>query len=246
MLKGFSAYFQALGLVPKLNLWRYFLIPGLISVVFAFFIGSLAWGFSDNLGEWFSSWMSLSEGEGWGAGIKNKIVRTFQQLSTFLGAAIIIVLGLIVYKNALIALSGPFMGPLSEKVERHLTGHATPAPPFWSGLSRGLQIGLRNTLKEIAWMIPLFLLGLIPVLSIFCTIAIFLVQAYYAGFGNLDLVLERHRSRKESIQYVKNNRGVAIGNGIPFLLMIGFVVGIFFAPTLSTIAATIAYHDSTT
>ena len=59
------------------------------------------------------------------------------------------------------------------------------------------------------------LLSIIPVIGIFFyCIIISLCKHIYAGFGNMDYTLERHFKYKESIQFVKNNKGLAIGNGI--------------------------------
>jgi CysZ protein len=66
------------------------------------------------------------------------------------------------------------------------------------------------------------------------------MQAYFAGFGNMDYTLERHFSYQKSIFYVKNNRGLAIGNGIVFMLflLIPFV-GVILVHPFSVTAATI-------
>lgn len=72
------------------------------------------------------------------------------------------------------------------------------------------------------------------------TVALFLVQAYYAGFGNMDFTLERHYQYKESIQFVKRNKGVAIGNGLVFILflLVPFIGALLVLP-LSVTAATL-------
>lgn len=243
LLKSFRAYGTAISLIPKLGLWKYFLIPGLLSIVFAVLIGLIAWAFSDDLGAWMNGWLSFSEGDGWWASIVNALVGAYQSITGFVGGVMIALLGFIIYKNIIIALLGPFMSPLSEKVEAYMIGNQPMPQPFWSTLVRGLRIGIRNVFREMLFMLPLLLLGLFPLFSIFCTGAIFLIQAYYAGFGNFDFVMERHLSRRDSIRFVRNNRGLAVGNGIPFILMLGVVVGIFFAPALSTIAATVAFHE---
>ena len=85
----------------------------------------------------------------------------------------------------------------------------------------------------------LLIIGLIPVFTPFTTALIFLLQSYYAGFGNMDFTLERHFKFKESVRFVKKNRGLAIGNGIVFMLLFLSVVGFLFALPLGTVSATI-------
>ena len=92
---------------------------------------------------------------------------------------------------------------------------------------------------EVFITIPLLVLSLVPVLNIITTLLIFLVQAYYAGFGNMDYTLERHYGYKESVQFVKRHKGVAIGNGILFTIMLFIpVIGVLLVLPLSVTAAT--------
>ena len=92
---------------------------------------------------------------------------------------------------------------------------------------------------ELLITIPLLILSLVPVLNIITTVLIFLVQAYYAGFGNMDYTLERHYGYSESIQFVKKNKGVAIGNGIIFIIMLIIpVIGVILVLPLSVTAST--------
>ena len=79
---------------------------------------------------------------------------------------------------------------------------------------------MRNLGKEFLVTIPILLLKFIPVVNIFSTILLFLVQAYYAGFGNMDYTLERHLKYRESINFVGKHKGIAIGNGIVFILFL--------------------------
>jgi CysZ protein len=67
-----------------------------------------------------------------------------------------------------------------------------------------------------------------------------LVQAYYAGFGNMDYTLERHLNYKESINFIAKNKGVSIGNGIVFMLCLLIpVLGIIIVLPLSVTAASV-------
>ena len=105
-------------------------------------------------------------------------------------------------------------------------------------LIRGLRIAIRNLFRELLLSIPILLLGLIPIIGIFSTVLLFLMQAYFAGFGNMDYTLERHFNYKESVAFVKRNRGVAIGNGIIFMLFLLIpVIGVILVLPFSVTAA---------
>jgi CysZ protein len=139
------------------------------------------------------------------------------------------------------ALSAPFMSPVSEKIEKHFYGnvsHLHRNTTNTEQLVRGIRINIRNLFKELIITIPILLLKFIPIVNIFSTILLFLVQAYYAGFGNMDYTLERHLTYKESVQFVCRNKGYAIGNGIVFMLFLLIpIVGIIIVLPLSVTAA---------
>ena len=166
---------------------------------------------------------------------------TFTSISNFVGVVIILIIGLILYKHIIMALSAPFMSAVSEKIEHHFYGdavHLHRKSTFTQQLVRGIRINSRNLLKELLITFPILLLKFIPVINIFSTILLFLVQAYYAGFGNMDYTLERHLNYKKSVQFVGENKGIAIGNGIVFMLFLLIpVIGIIIVLPLSVTAA---------
>lgn len=227
---GISAYSNAFGLISKLKLWKYFFIPIVISLVTATSVGFLAYGLSDNIGAFISkAWVWE-----WGK-------ETFSSISTYIGGVIIIAIGFILYKHIVMALSAPFMSPVSEKIEAHLLGsenHTHRNTTFSQQLWRGIRINVRNLFKELLLTIPIILIGFIPIIGIISTVLLFLMQAYYAGFGNMDYTLERHFKYKESILFVQKNRGIAIGNGIVFMLFFLIpVIGVILVLPLSVTAA---------
>ncbi|RKR14665.1 CysZ protein [Maribacter vaceletii] len=230
ILRGITSYTNSFKLIGQLKLWKYFFIPIGISVATAIIIGFISYSLSDNIGVFIAKiWIW-----DWGK-------ETFTTISNFIGGATIVVLGLVLYKHIIMALSAPFMSPVSEKIEAHFTGeinHNHRTTSFKEQLWRGIRINVRNLWKEILFTIPLLLLGFIPIIGIVSTILIFLVQAYYAGFGNMDYTLERHYKYKESIQFVKKYKGYAIGNGIVFMLFLLIpVIGIILVLPLSVTAA---------
>ena len=92
---------------------------------------------------------------------------------------------------------------------------------------------------ELFLTVPILILAFIPVIGILSTVLLFLVQSFYAGFGNMDYTLERHFTVSKSIRFVKNYSGVAIGNGIVFILMLFIpIIGIILVLPLSVTAAT--------
>ena len=230
IIKGIQAYGGTIKLISKLGLWKYFGVPMFISFITATLIGFSVWGFSDNIGELISKLWFWE----WGA-------QTFRTISDILGGLIVVAIGLILYKHIVMALSAPFMSPVSEKIEAHLLGveHTHRETSNVSQLWRGIRINFRNLFMELLLSIPILILSFIPVVNFFTSILLFLVQSYYAGFGNMDYTLERHFPYAESIRFVKKNKGIAIGNGIVFMLMLLIpVIGIILVLPLSVTAST--------
>ena len=230
IFKGIKAYAGTFKLISKLGLWRFFGIPMLISFLVASTIIISAYAFSDNFAFYISKlWVWK-----WGS-------ETFFLISEILSGILILVLGFIFYKHIVMALSAPFMSPVSEKIEAHLLGverHQHRNTSFSEQLWRGIRINVRNLLMELLLTIPILLIGFIPIIGIISTVLLFLIQAYYAGFGNMDYTLERHFKYGESIKFVKQHRGLAIGNGIVFMLFLLIpVIGIIFVLPLSVTAA---------
>lgn len=230
IISGIKAYFGAFSLISKLKLWKYFAIPMIISFLTAIAVFGSAYSLSDNIGAFISKiWIW-----DWGK-------ETFSSISNFIGGLIIIVIGIILFKHIIMALSAPFMSPVSEKIEAHFTGnppHSHRNTTFIQQLLRGIRINGRNLIMELLLTIPILLLKFIPVVNIFSTILLFMVQAYYAGFGNMDYTLERHYKYKESLQFVRKHRGLAIGNGIVFILFLLIpVIGVILVLPLSVTAA---------
>ena len=232
ILKGIKAYTGTFALISQLKLWKYFAIPIIISVVTALMIGLSAYGLSDNIGRFIANIWPWN----WGS-------ETFTSISTFIGGIVVIAIGLILYKHIIMAFSAPFMSPVSEKIEAHLTGverHNHRKTSFQEQLWRGIRINIRNLGKELLFTIPLLLLKFIPIVNIFSTALLFLLQAYYAGFGNMDYTLERHFKYKESINFVGRHKGIAIGNGIVFMLFLLIpVVGVILVLPMSVTASSI-------
>lgn len=233
LFKGISSYFLAFGLLNKLKLWKYFAIPILISFLTGVILIILAFFLAEDLG----NFIALAWPFDWGK-------ETVSTISHIMGGLLIAALGLILFKHLVMAFSAPFMGPVSEKIEHHLLENFPKEKEhntnFSTLLARGIRINIRNLIRELLFVLPLFILSfMFPIIAIVFSVLIFLVQGYYAGFGNMDYTLERHFKYKDSIKFVQKNRGIAIGNGVGFMLILLIpVVGVFIVLPLSVVAAT--------
>jgi CysZ protein len=231
LIDGLKAYLEAYEVISRLKLWRFFLIPMLISVLIFLSIVLVSISFSDEIGLYISSFWSWDFGK-----------ETINTVSMILGGIILISIGLIVFKHLVMILSAPFMGPISKKIEDDFTG-VTSQTQVSSPLTlmfRSIKISSRNLFRELLLSIPILILGLIPLIGFFSLFLLFLMQAYFAGFGNMDYTLERHFSYQKSIQFVKANKGIAIGNGLVFMLFllipfVGIILIIPFSVTSATI-----------
>jgi len=105
IFQGIKAYSGALALISKLKLWKYFFIPIGISILTALIIVSLAYGLSDDIGGFIAKLWTWE----WGK-------ETFTTISSFIGGLAVAALGFILYKHIIMALSAPFMSPVSEKI----------------------------------------------------------------------------------------------------------------------------------
>ena len=232
VFKGCAAYFEAYETISRLKLWKFFAIPMLTSLVVFLLIVFVSYAFSDAIGSYIASFWTWDFGK-----------ETFNTISRVFTGLLIVLIGFISFKHIIMALSAPFMGPISKKIEDDFRGVVSQVNTTSSSglLRRGIKISSRNLFRELLLSIPILLLGFIPVIGLFSAILLFLMQGYFAGFGNMDYTLERYFSYQKSILFVKKNRGVAIGNGLVFMLflLIPFV-GVILVLPFSVTAATIA------
>lgn len=228
-----DSYKLALKLFNELGLWKYVFVPILIG----FFVGAaiilIAWRLALIIGSWVADLWPWD----WGSGF-------IEGLGGVLGGFLVILIGLMAFKHIVMAIAAPFMTPISEKIEMHLTGRkldpTDSAKEYIAALIRATRINFRNLILEILATIPLLIIGLIPVVNIVSGILIFYIQAYYSGFGNMDYTLERYKNYSGTVQFVRKNKGVAAGNGFIFNLLLFIpLIGICIALPLSTAAATI-------
>ncbi len=230
LIDGVFAHLRAFELISRYNLWIYVLAPGILSILLGVVIFGAAFRFADDIGAAVISIYPFEAGKG--------VVET---IIAVIGGIAIVAIGLLVFRHLIMAIASPFMSFLSEKIEKKLRGSQEAQfsiKKFFSDLVRGLTIALRNIIRELFYTVLLLMLsGIIPFLAPLVAVALFLIQAYYAGFGNMDFTLERHFGVRGSVLFVRKHWGLAIGNGLVFLLLLFTGIGFLFALPLGAIAA---------
>jgi CysZ protein len=232
---GVTSYAKALNIIFKLRLWSYLVIPGFLSLALGSSIAYGAYTTSSGFADLLSGLYPI---HWYGASL-------FMKLSNVASWLILGVMGLFSYRVLLMAIVAPFMSPLAARVQAEVLGIPVYDPPFFSWTNvrlilRGAVLSFRNMMKEMWFTFWLLLLSLIPPFGLFVPFVLFAVQAFYSGFGNLDYSLEKYYGIAESKKFAQNHRWLAIGNGTIFLTLLAVpVLGLFFAPALSTVAATL-------
>lgn len=240
LFKGFGDYSRAFSLMSKLSLWKYIFLTGFLSILLGIGLIYLSTSIIEMFSSSIISIYPFERGSEYVIGV-----------AKFISGILTAILGLMIYKYIVLIIFVPFLGPISEKVEEHLTGFNTGysalnVTRLLKDMVRGLRISIRILTKELKWIVLLFVLSFIPIFSPFIPILAFIVEAFYAGYGNFDWALERTHNVRERIYFVRDNRSLTLGNGIPFTLLLMIpLAGLFLAPALSVAAATISVVERT-
>ena len=238
-----QSYSQAHHFIKNNKLWKWILIPGFIYmvmfVVSMYFFGRSATGVIEYLTEV--------------TGLQN-YVQQFQNswigfFFTFAGIILWLVLMFFyfsLFKYIFLIIGSPLFAYLSEKTESILEGKDMPfnMKQFLKDIWRGIRLAIRNTIWQLVYIISLLILSLVPVIGWISPLIALFVECYYLGFSMLDYSCERQKlSPSQSIKFISQHKGLAIGNGIVFYLMHGIpVAGWMLAPSYAVIAATLSLY----
>lgn len=237
IITGLSSYSQAFKVISANKMGKYFVLPVILNIVLVAVLMFAGFG----LGGWLSSTIETNTENmnGWiqAAMVAVKIVLPIVSFILFIfgGGTIVNV------------LMSPIYTVLSEKTDTYLTGRTfeTNTKQTFSDIGRALVIAFKNAIKQLLLTILCLFLNFIPVIGSVVSVAlIFIINAYYFGYGFMDYTYERQRySAKESNRLTYNLRYLAITNGAVYALPLYMFCGTFFAAFLggvSTVAATIA------
>lgn len=150
------------------------------------------------------------------------------------------------FKYVILIIGSPLFTYLSEKTSAIIEGkdYRFNWKITWKDMQRSIRLAARNALWQTVYTFTLLLLSFIPLAGWITPLVAFLVECYYYGFSMLDNSCARHGlSRADSIEFIGERKGLAIGNGIVFYAMhLVLVLGWVLAPAYALIAATISLY----
>ena len=240
-----QSYFRAHQFISKHRLWKWILIPGILYMIL-FVVGMFFfWESSDTAVTYLSRRLGIDR---WLHQQKSGILSFFFLMGEIMVRLIIVLFYFSLFKYLFLIIGSPVFAYLSEKTESIIEGKDFPFSfkQLLKDMVRGIRLALRNTLWQTVYMVSLLILSFFPLVGWITPLITLFIECYYYGFSMLDYSCERHKlSPSESITYIGNHKGLAIGNGMVFYLMHLFpVVGWVLAPSYAVVAATISvYHQ---
>lgn len=252
---GLSSYGKAIELLFSKGLIWYMIFPILLNVLFLVLgwlgIGSL----TDFVENWIEGITQIDKDSFYGAEYLTPVSTYISGIASGFVWVLMKFIFFFVFAYfggyiVVICLS-PVFAFLSEKTEEILTGNKYKfnGDQMMRDVVRGVLLALRNLFIELFYMIIIFVLGLfIPLIGgVIGSFLLFFISSYFYGFSFIDYNNERRRMKlKDSVQFMRANKGMAIANGMVFsvFLLIPFcgttLAG--FVAIISVIAATISTH----
>lgn len=239
-----QSYFDAHNFISKHRLWKWIIIPGVLYTLL-FIVGMyFFWQSSDNAVTWISSQIGL---EAWLQRQRSEWLSFLFVMAGLILRIVLVFFYFSLFKYLFLIIGSPVFAYLSEKTESILEGKDFPfdMKQLMKDVARGIRLALRNTLWQTVYVVSLLLLSLLPLAGWITPVIALFVECYYYGSSMLDYSLERHKlTYAQSINYIGRHKGLAIGNGLMFYLMHGFIiVGWVLAPAYAVVAATLSLHQ---
>jgi CysZ protein len=241
------SFFRAFVLLGKYKLRWVYLLPFVVYLI----ILLTGLNLTNELHEMVMTWL---EGFRSNSSDDSSFVSTLFTISSVLTWIILKIFLFIVFAIlsgylTLLILS-PVLAYISERIEEEMKGVHYPfnVGKFMKDILRAVIVTLRNGAVQMAWTLVLLILGLIPVINIFSTIALFVISAYFYGFSFLDYSFERKGVKlKDSVKEARNMKWGAITLGSIFLVVnmvpyVGPLLSCFFVFHL-VIAATLLVEE---
>lgn len=150
-------------------------------------------------------------------------------------------------KYILLTLLSPLMAILSEKTENlyYPSKQGFQLGQFVKDVLRGIVLAFRNMSIELLIVLLSFIIVWIPIIGWLSPFVLFILSCYFYGFSMIDYINERRKLNiHQSIAYVNQHKGLAIGNGLIFALLFAIpYIGVIIGASLAPVAAAVAVLD---
>jgi CysZ protein len=243
IVTAIQSYFKAHQFISKHRLWKWILIPGIVYLllfcVSMYFFGKSATSVIE--------YVSINTGiSTWQHKMQNSWLGFFFTLGGIMIWLLLMFFYFSLFKYLWLIIGSPVFAYLSEKTEALLEGKEYPfsGKQLLKDMARGIKLALRNALWQTVYTVSILILSFIPVVGWVTPVISMFVECYYYGFSMLDYSCERHQlSPSQSVAFISNRKGLAIGNGLGFYLMHCLpIAGWVLAPAYAVVAATISLY----
>jgi CysZ protein len=240
-----ESYFRAHQFIRKHRLWKWIILPGIIYTLL-FCVGMYFFFISSNGAVSYLS--DLIGIDRWLQQQKSGLLSFVFVMGGIMVRLILVFFYFSLFKYLFLIVGSPLFAYLSEKTEAILEGKDYPFSfvQLLKDIIRGIKLALRNSFWQTVYTVSILILSFIPVVGWITPIIALLIECNYYGFSMLDYSCERHKlSPSESVVFISNHKGLAIGNGIIFYTMhLIPVIGWVLAPAYAVVAATLSlYHQ---
>ncbi len=240
-----QSFFEAHRFINKHRLWKWIIVPGIIYCIL-FIAGMYLFGKTSSMATTFI--LQKSGLKAWVDSMHESWLNWLVIMGQFFIIIILFLFYFSLFKFIFLIIGSPVFAYLSEKTESIIEGKEFPFsfPQFLKDIVRGIRIALRNLLWQTVYVISILILSFIPVVGWIAPLIALLTECYYFGFSMLDYSSERNKlSTSQSIAFIGNHKGLAIGNGLVFYVMhlLPFI-GWLLAPSYAVVAATLSLHKA--
>jgi CysZ protein len=240
-----QSFFEAHRFINKHRLWKWIIVPGIIYCIL-FVAGMYLFGKTSSMATAFV--LQKSGLKAWVDSMHESWLNWLVIMGQFFIIIILFLFYFSLFKFVFLIIGSPVFAYLSEKTESIIEGKEFPFsfPQFLKDIVRGIKIALRNLLWQTVYVVTILILSFIPVVGWIAPLVALLTECYYFGFSMLDYSSERHKlSTSQSIAFIGNHKGLAIGNGLVFYVMhlLPFI-GWLLAPSYAVVAATLSLHKA--
>ncbi|KIC95291.1 EI24 domain-containing protein [Flavihumibacter solisilvae] len=239
-----ECYIKAHNFIREHKLWRWIILPGILYMLL-FVTGMYFFIISSNSAvNYLSNIIGIDR---WLQEQKSPFLSFLFMMGNIMVRLLLVFFYFSLFKYIFLIIGSPLFAYLSEKTESIIEGRDFPFSfsQLMKDIVRGIRLALRNMLWQAVYTISILILSFIPVVGWVSPMLSLFSECYYYGFSMVDYSCERRRlSPAESIRFISDHKGLAIGNGLLFYLMHAVpVIGWILAPTYAVVAATLSVRQ---